>query len=207
MQKTFLIAAGLLTGSLLLTGCQPKKSTMTIEPGVQSEQQVASEAQRIARAIDSGEALKCTMTDKVTGESFQYSVKGEKFRAEGMTMEEDGVTKTGAVISDGSFYYYWTQPDNQGFKMTIPEPGDTPAEAPAQDVPDFSDPEDQAEYEKTHTITCETGGFGDEAFTPPAEVTFQDLSMMMQQSLDDASQGMTPEQQQQLQDAMENAGY
>lgn len=190
----------------ILAGCQRQAADTATTPSVQAEQPSNREMQQIATAIQSGQALKCTITEKDTGQSMEYGVQGKNFRMDNFIQPVDtqDSTQQGHVLSDGQFFYSWTTPANTGFKMQIPD--EEAMKEQYDTLPDFSNEEALREYEQNYTLNCDPTSFPNGYFTAPTNVQFQDMTVMMENVLNQAQQGMSEEQQQQLEEAMKKYG-
>lgn len=215
--KKLLVPVTLITFSLALAACKPKPATDTLADlptQEQTQQEVVSEANQIANAMQSGQSLKCTVTHNTDGSVMNYAVKGKLFKVDGMAVpvtSAGDAQEVGHAINDGTYLYSWSTPSNKGFKMTIPSEEELKAEAEKyQDMaPDFSRPEVMEEYENDYTIQCDPATLTEADFTPPSDVQFQDISAMMENAktqMEQAQQGMTPEQKQMMEDALKQAG-
>ena len=102
----------------------------------------------------------------------------------GKTTEE-----TGSAIITANKMYMWNE-NNEGFMMDIPQI--TPTEGTTTTPEGISQRDDvMADLEK-YKESCKASVVSDSLFTPPADVTFQDYSQMMQQM--QQGSGMTEEQ-------------
>lgn len=215
--KKLLLPATIITFSLVLAACKPKPATDTLAvPPIQeqTQQEVVGEANQIANAMQSGQSLKCTITHKTDGSVMTYVVKGKQFRMDGAPVpvtSAGDANEVGHAISDGTLLYSWSTPSNKGFKMTIPTEEELKAQADQYKnmAPDFSKPEVVEEYENDYTIQCDSAVLTNADFTPPTDVEFQDLSAMMDDAknqMEKAQQGLTPEQKQQMEEALKKMG-
>lgn len=190
---------------LTLVGCN-RLMPQSNQP--QSAKQQLSQAQEIGQAMKNGTPLKCQI-ENAEGNKMEYLIKGQKMKMTGnMLAMGQAKSATGAMISDGEMIYIWDETTKEGFKHPLPDPNEL-SEIPNQpELPDFSNEATEQEYvDQGYTIDCQPGSASDADFTPPADVTFQDLGTMMEQSqnmMDKtmAGQELTPEQQQAIEDAM-----
>lgn len=180
MKKTLLVTS-LLSFAVVFSACS--KQTTTTTPAAlenQSESEMMSESQEIARAMASNQALQCTFTNKTNNQTMSYAVKGKSFRMDGTAQIGTDSDEQTHMISDGTYFYSWASPTNQGVKMAIPDE-ETLKEQAGQlnQMPDFSNDETLAQYENDYTINCEPASFDDSHFLPPTDVQFQDMSALM----------------------------
>lgn len=188
MQK---LRAMVLVGSVvLLGGCfnSPQTATVTVEDG-QPSMESLSEWEKIGEAMQSGKSVKCEMLNTETQQTGQYYMKGEKVRFD-MYDPEDAET-SGSFLTDAEFIYTWNDTKKEGVKFAVPKPGEVQPEAAQEtEAPDFSEESAWKDYEnKGYTVTCSVESFDEALLTPPADVTFADMSEFMQnmQSSGDAS--------------------
>jgi hypothetical protein len=197
--------AGVAAVALSLAGCNLLPGAATTE---QSSGEMTQEAEELARAMESGKPLSCLMTDP-DGGTINYYMKDGKTRVEGMQLGDS--TTTGYMINDGVNMYTWSEGAAEGMKIAVPteeEMAETEAQAEEymEQVPDFEDETEVANWEdQGYTIDCENNGVTDDMFIPPTTVSFVDFGAMMQQQVQEAQEGMSEEDKQMLQDAMNEA--
>lgn len=141
------------------------------------------ELDEISRAIESGEAVSCAMTND-TGVLMNYYFKGEKFKIIGMPGGQP--SETSSMISDGEFIYNWSDESKMGTKMKIVEPEEV-AENPEttdgslDNSGEFSQPSDLRDfYDQGYNVECSPSDIADSEFVVPADVKFTDLTEMIQ---------------------------
>lgn len=213
LKKPLLLGTTLIVSSLLLSACIPgltKKSDTTTQSETKSVE--GSTAQQMLAGLQSGQSLKCNVTNTTDNQTFTYYLKDKKFRMDGTTTV-DGQAQTTHAINDSIYVYTWTDSQNQGVKMKVPT-----AEELAQQAdqykdyldknPDLTDADVVKQYEDSgYTIKCDPAGVDDGLFVPPTTVQFQDLSAMMENAtklMKDAPAGqMTPEQLEAYKNAMD----
>lgn len=202
--KYLLVALPVL--AMGLAGCKQQ----AVVPGEQTVKEAVGEAMEMGQAIESGDAVVCTMTS-ANGAVMTYQFKAGKMRADGMQM--GSTDRAGSMINDMMYIYTWESGATEGMKIAIPKetPGPQPTEAavsPAPEIPDFSDENTIDNYEQQgFTVDCKPGEIDDSVFVPPAEVTFTDPTALMQGVLNKiptgleqvGQSGMSPEFQERLQ--------
>ncbi|HEX7017847.1 MAG TPA: hypothetical protein VF209_02990 [Patescibacteria group bacterium] len=204
--KNTLLVTSLIVSSFALSACIPGLSK---SPEEQAARQQESEAKEMMAAMESGQSLKCSVTNSQTGDTGEYYIKGEKMRMSN-TATIDGQTQTSHMINDGEFVYTWTDEPAQGVKMKMPTEEEMKAQEAEYeeylgDTPDFSDEESIKEYEDSgYTIDCDPTDVLDSQFVPPSHIQFQDMSAMMEAAAKMAPEGgeMTAEQQQAYEEMM-----
>ena len=158
---------------LLLSGCN---SATTPE---QSQNQAVSEYEQVAKSIAAGKAVRCKMTSTADGSVMNYAMKGEKVRITNLTSAEAG--SPGEMILDGEYVYTWSNDKKEGTKYQVPEVTEqtTPDGTTSESTTEFK-PEDIQDYEDMgYTVDCNDENVPDVEFVPPSDVTFTDLSAMM----------------------------
>ncbi len=160
----------------------------------QTAAQAATEYQKLAQAIESGQSARCLIAQKDGPEQITYVVKGEKIR-----METAGVNTSdqpGSMIFDGAYTYVWSDQTKEGFQMAVPEDSPDYEDFGQPDIPDFTDEQElQAYEEEGYSINCNVESVPDSEFTPPTDVNFTDMSQLY----NDFTNELTPEQLEQLQ--------
>lgn len=147
----------------------------------QTQQQAANELSDISAAIATGQSARCTMTKTDGSETITYAVKGKKVRVTGLKSQEQGYR--GSMILDETMMYTWDETTNQGVKMTLPSDQELKdiAEQNGQDIPDLSSEEERQRWESEgYQISCSIEEVDDSEFVPPSDVTFTDMSAMME---------------------------
>ncbi len=159
--------------------------------GPMTSNQMMSEANEFAKAMESGKPAICTM--KKGADTMEYTIKGKAMRMNSTTTikdDEDGTTTTtvGHMINDTKYLYMWDDKTKQGSKMAIPTEEETKAMADKakeyqQEVKTAPKLESQADYDNLksdgYTIDCKSGNVDDSVFVPPTDVKFIDPSEMM----------------------------
>ncbi len=172
----------LITSFVLFSACKPQ--TPPAAPESQTQDQAINEFTEMGQAIQSGKPVSCTMQKKDSTESVTYLIKGKKMKMSGFGSGDAG--QPGSMLSDGEYVYTWTDATKQGMKFKLPseEAQQTTTEqtpTTPQNVPDFSSEEERQKYaDMGYTVNCEVAVVADSEFVPPTDVTFRDLSSMMQ---------------------------
>ncbi len=180
MKKKVLAVTAL---SFVLAGCVPLKQSResTPVPAAQDQSlgQTKMEFAEVAAAIKLGKAARCVMQNTTLNQSIEYVIKGKKMRMHASSTTAN--MPASSMISDGEFLYTWTEKDKKGMKIKVPtqEEGKQIAED-AQKLPDLSQESEKKRYENLgYTIDCSIATAEDTEFIPPPDVTFTDLSGMM----------------------------
>lgn len=174
----------MLVSAVLVSACQPKPApTSTTEPGAGGEQKkvAAGGFAEIAAAIKGGQSYRCTFTMKEKNQQMTYAIKGQKV-AMVIPAQEGSSAGVSHMLTDGKTLYIWDEMTKKGMMMVVPE---TPSAAPSAlpvgqpSVPNLEDVEDWEELQQQYEVNCTPASLNDSEFTPPTDVTFQDLSKMM----------------------------
>ncbi len=196
MKKIVLSSIVLLGSTVLLSACVPGLQNQ--EQTQQSEKEMIKESNELAQAIESGKPTYCQITSDDGTENLEYWIKDKKMKMVGQGVSGDDEVaqmEMGSMISDGEYIYTWSEGETQGVKfraMTEEEAQEVAAEAEEymQDLPDMGD-DFVEEYEnKGYRVDCKQQNIADSEFTPPANVQFQDMEMIMEQSMQQVRQGM-----------------
>lgn len=152
--------------------------------------QMMSEANEFAKAMQSGKPAICTM--KKGDEVMEYTIKGKSMRMKSTSTVKDDqgnpVVTTGNMINDTKYLYMWDDKTKQGSKMAIPSEEETKAMAEKakeyqQNTPSAPKLESQADYDNLkndgYTIDCKSGNVDDSVFVAPSDVKFIDPTEMM----------------------------
>ncbi len=197
------------TASLALSACLPNKPATSEGSNAPTD---TDQYKAMAQALQTGGSAHCTITKEDETATIEYYAKGEKVRVSGITDETGNDNQYSAMLSDGEYVYTWNETKKEGVKFPKPDPEEI---AQAQDqipnIPNFSDETAREEYvQDGYDVDCQVTGVDDELFTPPADVTFTDMTKMMEgaqqmmQGLNEnPNQVPSAEQQQQLQEQAE----
>lgn len=128
-----------------------------------------------------GKPLTCSyayVSEGYTSKGYFY-VDGKRVRADMTSTDPQGVEVQAHMIQDGTYMYLWdeTKPD-QGIKMTIPSPAETPESEPSE-VP-FAQNQDGPDTNYVGDYNCDSWKVDEALFTLPSGVTFSDFSEQFQ---------------------------
>lgn len=148
--------------------------------------QVISESNEFAKAMESGKPTSCTMTKDDS--SIEYLIKGKMMKAD-LKSTIDGKIMVSHMINDTKYFYSWSDGATQGSKMTIPTEEETKAmteqaQQYTQEYPTTPKFDSDTDYEtyknEGYAIDCKPSSADDSAFVPPANITFIDPTAAMQ---------------------------
>lgn len=176
-----IIALAIVAGGLFYLKSRPQGPASDISINSdQSMSEVATEAQKFAAAVESGEPYTCTLTQDDT--TMTYQLMGEK-----MFMTIATPTSTNYAIKDGTYLYSWSNQADQGSKFKLSTKEELAAKASdspePSEVPTFTEEDYDAYQQQGYSITCTKDSFGSEVFTPPTNITFIDPTAMMQDAM------------------------
>lgn len=197
----------LLLPLFLLTACQPKTNTPAQAPADQTQAETINETEEMGKLAAQGKPLACVITDKKTQTSFSYKMADKKVRISGMT--QPGKTEKTSMLFDEQFMYVWDEDKKTGTKLVIPDPNEVneTLQQQGQNLPDLSTEESRQQYiDQGYTLNCEEARVQDSDFVPPTDVTFTDLSTMMDasnQMMQNPTATLSPAQQQMIQQKSE----
>ena len=195
-QKSKIIISGIVLGETILTGCT--QNTIQNQNQEQTMEQQQSEFAQIAEAIKNGQGAHCVITQTIDDQEqkMEYWIKDNKFKVIGLAPEDAQGPQFGQMISDGEYTYMWGD-DKDGLKWKIEEDELSEDNQYEPEMPDFSDQEELNMYqEKGFHVNCEKVKLGDDDFTPPANVQFQSMEMMMENAFGQMRQEMIQTQEQ-----------
>lgn len=129
-----------------------------------------------------GKNLQCNfdyVTEGKAGTKGTIYVSGKKVYGE-FESEVDGQKTTMRMIQDGDYSYIWgsAMPEGMKMKIVVPE-GKADTSAPANNQ--YFDPNQQMDFD------CSPWGGDPSKFVIPSDVTFRDMSAMMQQPTGEAA--------------------
>lgn len=142
--------------------------------------------------MESGRSVQCEFSSEDESGSadgtFRYS--NEQYRVDVDTVYEEG-TYQSHIISDGENMYIWgTGP--QGDMAIMMSEEDTEADESAEA---FVESEETFDAEQNVTYDCQAWSADSSAFVPPSDIEFMDMSVMMQQMMEQMPEGFSPPQQ------------
>ena len=180
MKKSIYTVSLLVLVSFALTGCGAKTSTTS---GTQTNESTQEQSVKgsFLDIIKLGKSVKCTYSSSndsgvTSGETY---VSGTKSRTDFILTLKDGTTNDSHSITDGEWIYIWTSTGEQGSKMKIADmqksaasssaPGSTPTTTENKDLTQPMD------------YKCSPWLPDNSKFTPPSNITFTDLTEMLNQ--------------------------
>lgn len=172
MNSKVLLAAGaiiaiVVIGLLLMN---QKKGSLSV-PG---QKTTGSAITSIKDALGAGTAGKCEYTD-AQGKTGTVYAKGGKVRVEGYGQGDE----TSLSIYTGEKSYVWNPTTKKGFAFTIPQTTPTAQTTPVDSQGDLNK---TVEALNNYKQKCTNESVADSMFVPPADVTFQDFSAIMQKN-------------------------
>lgn len=179
MQKNFFTLT-LLSSAVFLSGCFTKTATITSD---QTAAEASSEWQKIAEAMENGDAVRCEILHEESNAVSYYYMQGQNVRFDSENSVEQ--TASGSFLTDGKVAYSWNTTTKDGVKFSLEDPSVTEMEQPVDSkvtAPDFTSQEEWDAYqEQGYRMTCRVEQLPAELFIPPSDVTFMDVSQMTQQ--------------------------
>lgn len=176
----------LLSGTTLLACSVP---SLTPTPSPEAINQATNEttgnqtAEDLAQAVMTGDEMQCAINNLDKGESIKFLTKDKKMK---VATNVNGDEQNSYMISDTQFLYIWTEGQTTGVKTRVPTEAeikdlqDTAGESQQQSITDFSQEDVQEQYRNQgYTIDCRPGEVNDAEFIPPSNITFQDMSALM----------------------------
>lgn len=185
-----------LGAAFVLSGCgkekpadnggSPAGTSATQERTTSGEAQETGEKQGLLQKLLSKGAMKCTVEQD--GETVTILTNGTKAKIEGMSMpnpkDPTGAKEKGYMISDDTWAYIWS--GKEGIKFNIKE-----MEASTQPVTGETDDQSNKSSDWKSIIKemeesgakydCSAAVVSDSDFTPPSDVTFQDMGEFLKQ--------------------------
>jgi hypothetical protein len=180
MNKTVLIALALI---VLVGGGFYVSKQMGSSPGTPSSSettQSASTKGSLRSLLSLGQNVTCAMTNP-DGSKGTVFVASDRVRGDFETKSDKGTMMT-HMIQSGGFMYLWQEGEAQGMKMKF----DETTTADAQDTQATA--QGNVDLDSEVDLSCTPWGVDQSKFTPPASVTFTELSSMLQ--TDDAKKAM-----------------
>jgi hypothetical protein len=155
------IAVIALGGFLFMN--QNKQSSPTTE----TEQTQTQGANSLKELLSGNASQECTFTDNEAGSTGVVFVADKKMKGD-FTTTVEGETNKSHVIVDNNVMYTWTSDSNTGFKFTF-DP---------EDVEEAREQAEQGAFDLNREVdfSCKPWNPDQNTFTPPTDVTFQDLS-------------------------------
>ncbi len=191
MKKIALLVASIV----LLSAC--KKAPMpTSNESAPTSAEIDAQAEMsvIAKAMESGQPVSCSIEKEDGTSSMKYAMKGKKIKVTGIAAMESATD--GVVLSDGEYLYSWDPATKKGIKMQARAMDATPAPGDTQEkqFPTIQSPEDVEQYQNDgYNVNCEVTTVPDSEFVPPTDVEFTDLSAALKQVPMKATEGQSSE--------------
>jgi len=148
---------------------------------------------------------KCTFSDQTSNSSGTVYISSGKMRGD-FQSADNGKTNSSHMINDGQYVYFWSDGQNNGYKMSLTTIKQQESQVTTSPQSNSSEqtPSQGVNMKQQSNYSC--GPWSEDAsmFTVPTNVTFTDYSSMMQGAGTGAAaqsgaapQGMTSQQKQQ----------
>lgn len=162
------------------SACTQKSTTQNMPEQDQTQNEMAQEFETIATAIAAGKSAQCVMTKTDSTDTITTYIKGKKVKT--ISVSDSTPTQSGSMLSDGTTMYTWSDATKEGIMFKLPSEDELksmPTNAPQ--VPDFSKPDETEKYENQgYVVNCEVKSIDDAEFTKPSDVTFTDMSALLE---------------------------
>ena len=168
--KTKYLLLIILSGAFILGGCITKNPSSSDDTSSSGEGDLFSGTLQAAAAL--GVPMKCTYKDAL-GNEMESFIKGNNYYAE---MVSEG--KEGFVIMKDKCMWAWDTDSAEGVTMCYEEGSLFDPETEQDFEPEENSPFDTVDPDMEYQ--CRPGTVDSDKFTPPEDVTFMDLSSMMQ---------------------------
>lgn len=185
----------LIGGGAFFLSQQNKNAGETPESAMTEKKEDGNVFTSIQDALSRSLSLECSYTDP-EGTTAKTYIKAGAVRSEVTATGTDGAT-TYMIMKDRKLYS-WDPETKKGTLMTIPDPATiTPPAVPTGAMEDSSDAtagEEESfltEIEK-YKDACKPATVADSLFVPPTDVTFQDLSSLMEDVIKDVPANAMP---------------
>lgn len=127
----------------------------------------------LSALLEKGDPQKCTYSG--TNEGYEYSgtayFSSEKQMRNDYKSEREGKSRDGSMIISDDTQYFWNNDDKKGFKTAV--------KADDQQQSN-SETGKNVDTKAKFSFQCEDWTVDESKFTPPSDVTFQDLTQIMQ---------------------------
>ncbi|MFA5986132.1 MAG: hypothetical protein WC819_02160 [Parcubacteria group bacterium] len=193
MKKNIVVMTMLFGAVIMLSACSAKLPAQeqiqeTVNTAQQKVAEVKEGSEKVTGSIKDimlmGGAVKCTWEDGESGMSGITYVDGEKMNSKTMNMPVgvNGEIGEAYAISDGTWLYMWTSTSLQGTKMKMEKEDLAKAAGNIQKENTGDIKGDGAmDMNAKYNYDCEKWNADATLFVPPTNVTFTDLSAMMEQ--------------------------
>jgi hypothetical protein len=164
---------------ILLAGCTLPGALKNNQPAGSSpasptaKQDAKQEGWSLKNALSLGQSVKCSYTTE-QGEVTTW-VKDKKVKVEGLGVSTTEKSGKGGMINDGEWIYIWNDADKSGMKYKLAAL--VTDEQKNESVDEWKNPEKWAnDVEGKYKTTCGPEVLSDNAFVPPSDITFKDLT-------------------------------
>lgn len=127
----------------------------------------------LSALLEKGDPQKCTYSG--SNEGYEYSgtayFSSEKQMRNDYKSEREGKSRDGSMIITDGTQYFWNNDDKKGFKTAIK------ADDSQQSSSETSE---NVDTKAKFSFQCEGWTVDESKFTPPSDVTIQDLTQIMQ---------------------------
>lgn len=157
-----------------------KPSTSPTSSGSESGESMMQGSLKSLIGVGKNQTCDITYTDgKGSGKIY---VNDKKFRGDFDTMV-DGKAYMSHMISDGTYAYTWTDDTKQGTKFSVE------AMEKVSASPTSAQTQQGADLDANVDMKCSGWGVDNSKFIPPSDVTFTDMSAIMEKMTTPASSG------------------
>src|SRR6266480_7634128 len=126
MKKTTLIIVVVLIlivlggGAFYLMGRSQKSPSQSTQNATSQNQasQMSTQKKSLFDFFSMAGSQKCTFSDKTNGGSGSVYVSGGKMRGD-FQSTDNGKTSVSHMINDGTYVYFWTDGQKNGYKMSL----------------------------------------------------------------------------------------
>lgn len=179
MQKNVLIGLGvivllLLGGAYFILGKSKTTPTAPLTAN-QANNQAVSEKTSLKNLLAGNRNVTCTTSypiDEKSSSNGTIFVSGKKMRGDFNVMM-NGKNTLSYMIQDGTYVYIWTADSAQGTKMKVEAVEKATGESTQKTDQNF-------DVNKEVDVKCSNWSVDESKFTPPSNVTFTDLSQILQ---------------------------
>ncbi|HSX18595.1 MAG TPA: hypothetical protein VLE91_00510 [Candidatus Saccharimonadales bacterium] len=169
-----------IIGAVAFTQMHKKSSQGEGAMSASPQSQASMTSASLKDIFTSGKNTTCKFSYPDNSMSGTVYVSGGKVRNE-FTTNTNGKVTDGTVIYDGTYAYYWSSSSPQAMKFKISNIEDLQKQA--QSNAQAMDMSKQANFD------CSSWSVDNSKFVPPTNVTFTDLSEMMQKATGSPSVG------------------
>lgn len=181
MQNRFGLIAGAIVVIVILAvvgytqfGKKTSQSPGSV-PQQQEQSGISATKASIKSLLGGGKNVTCDITYPENGGTGKIFVSNDKMRGDFNTVVE-GKTYNSSVIHDGEYAYIWSADTSQGTKVKL----DKSLGELQKDAKDAQKGQ-AADLDKQVDLNCSNWSVDSSKFTPPAEVTFTDVTAQTEQ--------------------------